>query len=196
MPCSLDDLLIQVSLTKAIQRALPLLSAPAGASTPRPSHFFFFHTNMNLCIHTTSSPLWLLEILHWPRDRPNEYLTATVKKLGRWAFFHLSLEDQYLVWFICPSGFVTDVFWFLARHREGSSSLGAGSRDYRGSPGHEGRACLTPQPGEAGGTRAVPALGIRYLPSSGTAKAGPGLDSMGRLSRAVESWRPAQLRQH
>lgn len=109
MPCGLDDLLIWVSLTQAIQKALPLLSAPAGTSTPRPSHSFSVHTYVNFCItslYTASIPLGLLEILHWPTDRPNRYSTATVRELGRWAFFPLSLEDQYCVWFICPSGFM------------------------------------------------------------------------------------------
>lgn len=61
MPCGLDDLLIWVSL-QAIQRALSLLSAPAGASTPKPSHSFSVHTCMNLCItnlYTTSIPFHL-----------------------------------------------------------------------------------------------------------------------------------------
>lgn len=60
MSCGLDDLLIQVSLTQAIQRALPLLSATAAASTTRPSHSFSAHTYMNLCItglYNASIPL-------------------------------------------------------------------------------------------------------------------------------------------
>lgn len=137
MPCGLDDLLIWVSLTQAIQRALPLLSAPAGTSTPRPSHSFSVHTYVNFCItslYTASIPLRLLEILHWPTDRPNRYSPATVRELGRWAFFPLSLEDQYCVWFICPSGFMILGLSVPGRAQEGQQLLWVWGPGLQGLP--------------------------------------------------------------